>query len=131
VANNDVELDAKFGARIAGWRFSGFFFLTSGVGRGSTKGKGEDIIGDGGSMIGEDGGGELGSGPSTAPAAGADFFFFFGFFFFFFLATVCGASSSSTSSMVTMRPIPAVFTIQGVSPKDIQDGIEEYHLGLD
>jgi hypothetical protein len=66
------------------------------------------IIGEAGSMIGEDGGGELASGTSTLSAVDTDFFFFFGFFFFFFLAAVCGASSSSTSSMVTVRPMPAV-----------------------
>lgn len=81
-----------------------------GVDRTSTGGGDEGMTGEGGSMIGEDGGGEPVSGPSTSPVtvAGVDFFFFFGFFFFFFLATMCGASSSSTSSMVTVRPILAV-----------------------
>ncbi len=69
----------------------------------------EGIIGEGGSMIGEDGGGELVSGTSTLSAPGTDFFFFFfGFFFFFFFATVCGASSSSISSIVTVRPVLVV-----------------------
>jgi hypothetical protein len=108
-----VELDAEFGWRMVGWRFSCFLFLACDVGArvgGTSTASGtEGKIGDGGSMIGEDGGGELVSGgTSTLSAAGADFFFFFGFFFFFFLAPVCGASSSSTSSMVTVRPIPAV-----------------------
>jgi len=107
-----VELDIKFGWCTVGWRFSGFFFLARGVGGGdggtSTTSGGEGIIGEGGSMIGEDGGGVPVSGTSTLSPEGTDFFFFFGFFFFFFLATFRGASSSSTSSTVTVDPILAV-----------------------
>ena len=77
---------------------------------GTSTSEGEGRIGEGGSMIGEDGGGELVSGTSTLSPDGIDFFFFFGFFFFFFLAAVRGASSSSTSSTVTEYPILAIST---------------------